>query len=287
MPTNSRTLTIFRTLACLSLLWTVNSHAQTPVINGVTVEIAANTATATLTITGTQLCVTEKKQPNACKLVPIVTLANQATTLISATPTQVVTTSTIVDAGSYTLRLNNGQGKSFISYGLTIAGLNIPGRGDLNATVSTCLNTPVSAQAYIPGLSSSGYTDENGAILLKDIPVGTHQLVVEKKTDATVNTTQSIDINAGQVTNAGTVILENFISDNQNCGMCGLTCNQNQSCTGGQCVTIPSCSDNLKNGTETDTDCGGVCSNKCAVGNACSVDADCTTGICTANVCTL
>jgi len=285
MPANVRIQRIFRALLCLSLFWAVNSHAQAPVINSVTVDITDNTAT--LTINGSQLCVTEKKQPNICKLLPVVTLANQATTLVSQAPSQVVVTSTIVTAGSYTLRLNNGQGKSYISYGLTIAGLNIPGRGDVNATVSNCLSVPVSAQAYIPGLSASGYTDENGNILLKDVPAGNHVLVVEKKTDATINSSQAIAINARQVTQVGTVILENFISDNQNCGMCGLTCNQNQSCTSGQCVTIPTCNDGIKNGTETDTDCGGICNNKCSIGNACLVNADCVTGICTANICTL
>jgi hypothetical protein len=43
----------------------------------------------------------------------------------------------------------------------------------------------------------------------------------------------------------------------------------------------------VKNGTETDTDCGGSCapSKKCADGLHCSVPGDCTSGVCTGGIC--
>jgi hypothetical protein len=48
----------------------------------------------------------------------------------------------------------------------------------------------------------------------------------------------------------------------------------------------PGCSDGLKNGNETDTDCGGSCSG-CAVGKMCAAPADCAGGAsCAGNVCT-
>ncbi len=47
----------------------------------------------------------------------------------------------------------------------------------------------------------------------------------------------------------------------------------------------PTCSDGVKNGSETAVDCGGSCSTKCANGQACSVAADCTSGACSAGIC--
>src|SRR5690242_2058603 len=43
--------------------------------------------------------------------------------------------------------------------------------------------------------------------------------------------------------------------------------------TGG--VGTPTCTDGVKNGDETDVDCGGSCSNKCAVGKGCGTATDC------------
>jgi hypothetical protein len=52
-------------------------------------------------------------------------------------------------------------------------------------------------------------------------------------------------------------------------------CSADSQCAGGSCVTT--CGDNLKNGTETDTDCGGGCS-PCANGKQCSTNQDCQAG---------
>lgn len=46
----------------------------------------------------------------------------------------------------------------------------------------------------------------------------------------------------------------------------------------------PTCSDALKNGDETDVDCGGSCG-PCAVGRACVTPLDCLTGTCVSNAC--
>ncbi len=61
-------------------------------------------------------------------------------------------------------------------------------------------------------------------------------------------------------------------------------------CTGGTCQestdtcsSAPSCTDGVKNGTETDKDCGGSCSG-CALGKTCAVNADCAQGTCQAGV---
>lgn len=47
----------------------------------------------------------------------------------------------------------------------------------------------------------------------------------------------------------------------------------------------PTCTDTVKNGSETDVDCGGSCSTKCGDNAGCGVPADCTSGVCTAGRC--
>lgn len=63
---------------------------------------------------------------------------------------------------------------------------------------------------------------------------------------------------------------------NANC-LCatGSTCNSSGACVG-------PCSDGIKNGVETDIDCGGsnTCP-RCANGLRCSVNSDCQSGVCT------
>lgn len=52
--------------------------------------------------------------------------------------------------------------------------------------------------------------------------------------------------------------------------------------TGGATTTnAESCSDSVKNGTETDTDCGGPdCAARCVLGRTCAASSDCESGIC-------
>ncbi|MEM6790913.1 MAG: hypothetical protein AAF715_25565 [Myxococcota bacterium] len=45
----------------------------------------------------------------------------------------------------------------------------------------------------------------------------------------------------------------------------------------------PACEDGSQNNDETDIDCGGSCDAKCAEGQRCNVDADCTSGTCGLN----
>jgi hypothetical protein len=55
-------------------------------------------------------------------------------------------------------------------------------------------------------------------------------------------------------------------------------------CTGGVCQT-PTCSDTVKNGGETDTDCGGNMCSGCGTGKGCLAGTDCTSKVCTTNIC--
>ena len=54
--------------------------------------------------------------------------------------------------------------------------------------------------------------------------------------------------------------------------------------TNGQCVATVSCTDGVKNGDETDIDCGGSC-DPCADGLSCHVNADCVSDSCLSGVC--
>ncbi|MBQ9395330.1 MAG: hypothetical protein IJU23_07405 [Proteobacteria bacterium] len=60
-------------------------------------------------------------------------------------------------------------------------------------------------------------------------------------------------------------------------------CEDGASCDTGSGLCI-SCSDNAKNGSETDVDCGGSCGG-CAAGKACLVYSDCISGLCEQSVC--
>jgi len=48
---------------------------------------------------------------------------------------------------------------------------------------------------------------------------------------------------------------------------------------------LPTCDDAVKDGPETDVDCGGGECPKCALGKACAGAGDCASGVCTAGVC--
>ncbi|CAF3872679.1 unnamed protein product, partial [Adineta steineri] len=69
------------------------------------------------------------------------------------------------------------------------------------------------------------------------------------------------------------------------CGI-GSACSQNSDCANGNChhtsMTCQpySCDDGNTNEGETDIDCGGPCSTKCPLGEACSVNSDCANGNC-------
>ncbi len=69
----------------------------------------------------------------------------------------------------------------------------------------------------------------------------------------------------------------------------GLACAGNADCTSGKCTgnvcQAPSCNDGVKNGLETDTDCGGSVCAACPATRACIAAGDCQSGVCTGNVC--
>ncbi len=65
----------------------------------------------------------------------------------------------------------------------------------------------------------------------------------------------------------------------------GAPCTSDAMCADGYCptktkvCTMPTCSDGVQNGDESDVDCGGSCPDGCAVGLSCNTSADCAAGI--------
>ncbi|HEX2574099.1 MAG TPA: hypothetical protein VH877_31425, partial [Polyangia bacterium] len=63
------------------------------------------------------------------------------------------------------------------------------------------------------------------------------------------------------------------------------SCGEGERCGEGTCVRQePSCQDGVRNGDETDVDCGGSCAG-CGGGKQCGVSGDCAAGTCTGGVC--
>src|SRR6266542_2520555 len=72
----------------------------------------------------------------------------------------------------------------------------------------------------------------------------------------------------------------------------GRGCSTGSDCQSGVCnaqkvCAAPACTDQVKNGSETDVDCGGSCAPnaRCVNGKTCSMNGDCQSGICKDNVC--
>jgi hypothetical protein len=88
---------------------------------------------------------------------------------------------------------------------------------------------------------------------------------------------------AGQVTCGG--ICSDLSTDPANCGACGHVCPAGNSCVSGVCQVRSSCTDGVKNGSETDVDCGGGVCPACGTDRACLVNGDCQSQTCTSGVC--
>jgi hypothetical protein len=69
-------------------------------------------------------------------------------------------------------------------------------------------------------------------------------------------------------------------------GAC-VECLDDSTCNGGYCFggTCAKCDDTVKNGDETDADCGGTHCPTCAQGKTCQIGGDCTTTFCADGVC--
>ena len=68
----------------------------------------------------------------------------------------------------------------------------------------------------------------------------------------------------------------------------GRVCLKDGDCATGRCFgtrcTLPTCTNGMKDGQESDVDCGGLCAT-CGTGRGCRVTTDCTSRMCTNDVC--
>ena len=69
----------------------------------------------------------------------------------------------------------------------------------------------------------------------------------------------------------------------------GESCGVASECASGVCTAkkcaAPTCSDKVKNGAETDVDCGGGTCPKCLDGRTCKTATDCSSGNCQSGTC--
>lgn len=99
--------------------------------------------------------------------------------------------------------------------------------------------------------------------------------------------------NAGSPENVplamGTVCASNGGTVCNDQGSC-VECNASVDCADGLCLSnqcVPAtCADAVKNGSETDIDCGGADCTRCADGLVCGIATDCQSGVCTNSLCT-
>jgi len=69
----------------------------------------------------------------------------------------------------------------------------------------------------------------------------------------------------------------------------GLACQDNPECASAICdagkCSAASCSDGVRNGSESDVDCGGSCATGCGLGGKCLISSDCGRGACLGGSC--
>ena len=99
------------------------------------------------------------------------------------------------------------------------------------------------------------------------------------------------DCSKGAVCSAGTDCLSGtctggFCTGIADAGACTLSGSCNSSvCTAGACAA-PSCTDTVKNGLESDLDCGGsFCGATCTAGKTCAANSDCAANRCESSAC--
>ncbi len=82
-----------------------------------------------------------------------------------------------------------------------------------------------------------------------------------------------------------TSVCTNLTVDNAHCGNCQTACTAPETCQNGACGLATSCSDTIKNGDETDVDCGGSCGATCSNDKTCNGNGDCASNHCCGNTC--
>lgn len=108
-------------------------------------------------------------------------------------------------------------------------------------------------------------------------------------TDCAVDECYTCTNEAGQLSTCGLAAAATACQDTKVCNATGkcVDCVDDTQCNGGYCnqELCAKCDDGMKNGDETDQDCGGMHCGKCANAKACSIAGDCTSTFCVDGVC--
>jgi hypothetical protein len=158
------------------------------------------------------------------------------------------------------------------------------------ADIMGCLNS----YDCISGVCTSNICQGN-CVVISDVKYMSLSIAVPTCSDGVMNGNES-DVDCG-----GSCL------PSKRCGD-GLICNSASDCISGVCktnicqgesiitsnvknlrlsITVAACNDGVKNGNETDVDCGGSClpSKQCGNGLICNNGPDCISGVCTTNIC--
>lgn len=153
-----------------------------------------------------------------------------------------------------------------------------PGIASVPTDVTQVVNVTGVAVGTATITASSQYIDgiEEEGLFYGEIFTATATVTVIPADDAQGGNTSSSDGGAGGVGGAPT-------SSSSAGGAGGTAGAGGAGGTGG--VDGPTCSDGIKNDTETDVDCGGAICSGCSLGNTCLINADCGEGLCDAGTC--
>jgi hypothetical protein len=160
---------------------------------------------------------------------------------------------------------------------------------------ATCLNNTCGTMNVPQGMAATAQVE--GDCMINQC-TGTGEVeAVEDTSDAvddmkecTTDTCKSDSASMHTPVNAGTACSENGGKLCSNAGAC-VECITTSDCTvageicqSGNC-NVPLCANAMKDGAETDIDCGGPDCNKCGTNKSCMAPTDCTSGVCTTMKC--
>ncbi len=195
------------------------------------------------------------------------------------------TTDIFANTSDYDIWLTNGTDRSgvVLRKGLAANGQSQTRLKDLDLASDLVFHDTVNVKNH----NSPGYC-ANGGLFSEDcITTCINQQIDEGETDVDCGGPLCEPCENEKTCQSGTDCISGYCNDIGRCEKAPCQnnndCEENWTCdtTLGKCI---SCSDGVKNGDETDVDCGGSCS-ACEVGKACKVYSDCANGICNNTVC--
>jgi Collagen triple helix repeat (20 copies) len=150
---------------------------------------------------------------------------------------------------------------------------SVPANGAIAGQLAMCSGSFVfsGAHVFVPGRSFSATTGPSGQFQI-DLPSGSYDLAYSlgwSSPSAYVQLKKSIAVSPGQITQLGIVIATD-LTTTSNCGGCGITCGNYESCVDGSCLCVPlTCQSSWQCGSMPDG-CGGTLNcGTCPTGTVC------------------